>query len=174
MLAVGLGAVQRVQLDPNFIHDLVPLDTVVDAILATPLCYPSLHKEIDSVPVVQVGSSSTLPLKFQAITDSVCNYFSEHPSCKKQFRKPRLTCEVDAVRFQKAMVSQRNQAAILKKVWFTRKIGSALLKSSAYCEKMNNLFGPFMNREWVFNAPNYNLIVERHAESSGPYSGLVL
>lgn len=114
--------------DGNMVHDAVPLDTVVDAILGAATCIEFLgaKSESYSVPIVNCGTSSKRALTLFDVARSVEEYWSKYPSRRKQMSnviRPNVTL---------------SQTAFLMQIQYLRFKGCVLSK---FCGKRHNDIG---------------------------------
>jgi fatty acyl-CoA reductase len=178
MLAGGLGVIQFFRADPTKIFDLVPLDTVVDATLASAACMESLAAADNSVPVVNIGSSAIRPLKLWKIIDSGSSYFQAHPSTTKQVRRcnVKIDPDPDSKAFEKDIASLKFRGAVLKKIGRTGRTGKLLQKACDRTIMLDSLFHYFATQEWIFQASNLLALpslLERAGEPA-EYGSLVM
>jgi hypothetical protein len=174
MLACGLGLMKGVPMDSKLMFDMVALDTVVDAIVATPVCLPILHCEKGSVAVVQAGSSTTHPLVIKTVFRNILAYFQDYPSTTKQVRRPDYVMDVTIADFAKEMAWQKKMATWVSYLPFIGKVGDKLAKATRQCEKLVDVLPNFLSREFRFHAPNLTTM-KLHLEKEGVlhnYGGL--
>jgi fatty acyl-CoA reductase len=174
MLACGLGLIKGVPMNSKLFFDMVPLDTVIDAILATPVCYPSLHVEKGSVAVVQAGTSTTHPMQITVVFRNLLAYFQDYPSTTKQVRRPDFTIDVSIDHFVKEMAWQKRVATWVSYLPCVGKMGDNLVKATRQCEKLVDVLPNFLSREFRFHAPNL-VTMKDHLDKEGvldKYAGL--
>ena len=80
--AVGKGRLKSLPLDPDVLLDLVPVDVVVNALLAS---LPRAARD-GGVQVYQVATSSKNPITLGELYDLIFNYFKKHPMLDKRGR----------------------------------------------------------------------------------------
>merc|ERR1739845_235940 len=136
MLAVGLGLIKGVPMDSNLYFDMVPLDTVVDAIVGTPVCYSKLHCEEGSVAVVQAGTSTTYPLNVKVVFRNLLAYFQDYPSTTKQVRRPNFTMDATIAQFVDEMAWQKKMGTLVSYLPVVGMAGEKLVKATKQCEKL--------------------------------------
>ncbi|XP_071831166.1 fatty acyl-CoA reductase 1-like [Apostichopus japonicus] len=85
MIAYGKGMLPSVLGDVNATFDLVPVDVVVNNMIAA-AWYTAVKRPI-KVPIYNCVSSTSNPLKFQPFASTVVNYYNKSP-LKMKLRKP--------------------------------------------------------------------------------------
>ena len=80
--AVGKGRLKSLPLDPDVLLDLVPVDVVVNALLAS---LPGVARD-GGVQVYQVATSSKNPITLGELYDLIFNYFKKYPMLDKKGR----------------------------------------------------------------------------------------
>ena len=80
--AVGKGRLKSLPLDPDVLLDLVPVDVVVNALLAS----LSRAAKDGGVQVYQVATSSKNPITLGELYDLIFSYFKKHPMLDKKGR----------------------------------------------------------------------------------------
>ena len=80
--AIGKGRLKSLPLDSDVLLDLVPVDVVVNALLAS---LPMVARE-GGVKVFQVATSSKNPITLGELYDLIFSYFKKHPMLDKKGR----------------------------------------------------------------------------------------
>ena len=80
--AIGKGRLKSLPLDPDVLLDLVPVDVVVNALLAA---LPTVARD-GGVQVYQVATSSKNPITLGELYDLIFNYFKKHPMLDRKGR----------------------------------------------------------------------------------------
>ena len=80
--AIGKGRLKSLPLDPDVLLDLVPVDVVVNALLAS---LPRVARD-GGVQVYQVATSSKNPITLGELYDLIFNYFKKYPMLDKRGR----------------------------------------------------------------------------------------
>jgi thioester reductase-like protein len=164
VLLGGTGVWTKLLGDPSKIIDIVPVDTVVDAVIAAAVCHPGLSRDDGHAPIVHAGSSSVKPLLIDVLFKEVMHYFTEHPSTTKQLRPTNLTLELSRSSFDEHM-----DVEIQK--------GGAYAKAAKGCIKANELFEPILTQQWIFASPNLSRLItllSASEEMADSYSSLHL
>jgi len=178
VLACGLGVAQKMRGVPELITDVVPLDTVVEAILGAAVCARRLKAETGSMPVVHACTSSLLPLQMQDVADGINSYFTQHPSSTKQLRACNLEwVNPDGKAFHEEMGRMHWRASWLKRCYCTRRLGAQLAKAGSQVTKMDSAFVYFWTNEWIFKSDNLAEMPSLLQECGEPmqhYGGLQL
>ena len=80
--AIGKGRLKSLPLDPDVMLDLVPVDVVVNALLAS---LPRVARD-GGVKVYQVATSSKNPITLGELYDLIFSYFKKHPMLDRKGR----------------------------------------------------------------------------------------
>ncbi len=81
--AIGKGRLKSLPLDPNVLLDLVPVDVVVNALLAS---LPAAADKEGGLQVYQVATSSSNPITLGELYDLIFTYFKRYPMLDKRGR----------------------------------------------------------------------------------------
>ena len=78
--AIGKGRLKSLPLDPDVPLDLVPVDVVVNALLAS----VPRASETGALEIFQVATGSQNPITLGELYDLIFNYFKKHPMLDKK------------------------------------------------------------------------------------------
>lgn len=154
VLMLGTGVFSRMVGDCRVIFDVIPVDTVIDVILAAAACLRELQVSECHVPIVHATSSSTRPLLVGEFFRGIETYFLKHPSSTKQFQPCMFN--IDPRQVQQ---------------------GGALAQAATKCIHANTLFAPMLTNEWIFKTSNMSKLITLLDQSGEPrqaYSSLEL
>jgi len=155
LLAAGMGLVRAFPAKAGLVHDLVPLDTVVDATLAAALCTVDLRGEGDDIPVVHACSSGIVaqPLRAETLCSAGERYFAAHPPTP-HLRKCKNVHPASVWEFEREQAQLHQRAFVLEPPFFARKQGVAMSKAMRLAQKAEGLFHRITYHEWIFRQSN--------------------
>jgi len=178
MLAAGLGMVHAFPMRGETVHDLGPLDTVVDAMVATAVCARDLKPcRGNNVAVVNASSSRLNPVTINEVCEVTNRYWSAFPpKTRRQVRKPNWHAS-SVQEWERDVKVMGWKAFLLSKAPFLSKSGQALQKGIRQTLKLDGFFRPFTMNEWCFDAENLHALpslLKARGEPVKHYSALHL